>query len=387
MNLPFVKRGRKITCLIVVSSIIGLSLMSLLPWISVTETPSADETITVYHNFATMEKSDDEQIKDIVKDLGLISNCFWLVIIFGLLSFVGIIIYTSKKYSSLAQIIMLIGCATIIFSVLAVFVNWNLINNIENMEAISTPLIFKFGPIMYAHLPLIMGVISLIGAILYTVVVTSFSIKHLISSKKEKKSGKKQYDQKTRPEQFSKEEEIVIKKTPIEEKQELLEQIQTIEKPVEPEEKLLSEKTSVQEDHPEKEQLSEPEKPVIPKQSFAPEKLSDIEEAIEKPTLEEQPSKPETSSEIVQKRSQESEQPPTSLLFEKALSSAIEKRQMERDKEKVDKNLQPMKKKITAQCPQCEHKFTVEKEEDTTEIECPKCGKMVKKESLNNNDF
>lgn len=365
MNLPFVKRGRKITCLIVVSSIIGLSLISLLPWISVTETPSADETITVYHNFATMEKSDDEQIKDIVKDLGLISNCFWLVIIFDLLSFVGIIIYTSKKYSSLAQIIMLIGCATIIFSVLAVFINWNLINNIENMEAISTPFIFKFGPIMYAHLPLIMGVISLIGAILYTVVVTSFSIKHLISSKKEKKSGKKQYDQKTRPEQFSKEEEIVIKKTPIEEKQELLEQIQTIEKPVEPEEKLLSEKTSVQEDHPEKEQLSEPEKPVIPKQSFAP----------EKPTLEKQPSKPETSSEIVQKRSQESEQPPTSLLFEKALSSAIEKRQMGTDKEKLDKNLQLVKKKINVQCSQCEHKFTVEKEEDTTRIECPKCGK------------
>jgi DNA-directed RNA polymerase subunit RPC12/RpoP len=346
MNLLFVKRGRKITGLVVVSSIIGLSLMSLLPWISVTETPSADETITVYHNFATMEMSDDEQIKEIVKDLRLISNCFWLVIIFGLLSFAGIIIYTSKKYSSLAQIIMLIGCATIIFSVLAVFVNWNLINNIKNMEAISASLIFKSGPIMYAQLPLIMGVISLIGAALYAVVATSFSIKYLISSKKEKKSGKKQYDQKTKPEQFSKkEEEIVIKKTPIEEKQELLEQIQTIEKPV------------------------------TPKQSFAPEKPSDIEEILEKPILEEQPLKPETSPEIVQKQSQESEQSPTSLLFEKALSSAIEKRQMETDKKKLDKNLQLVKKKINVQCSQCKHVFTVEKEEDTTRIECPKCGK------------
>ena len=190
MNLPFVKRGRKITGLIVVSSIIGLSLISLLPWITVTETPSTDETITVYHNFATMEKSDNEQIKNIVKDLGLISNCFWLVIIFGLLSFVGMIIYTSGKYSSLAQIIMLIGCATILFSILVVFVNWNLISNIENMEAISTPLIFKSVPIMYAHLPLIMGIISLMGAILYTVVVAPFSIKYLISSKKEKNPAK-----------------------------------------------------------------------------------------------------------------------------------------------------------------------------------------------------
>lgn len=353
MNSVFVKRSRKIACLIVVSSIIGLSLMSLLPWISVTETPSAGETVTVCHNIATMEKSNDEQIKDLVKDLRLISNCFWLVIIFGLLSFAGMIIYTSKKHSSLAQIIMLIGCATIIFGVLAVFVNWNLINNIENMEAISATFISKSGPIMYAHLPLIMGVISLIGAILYTVVVTSFSINHLISPKKEKKSGKKQYDQKTKPEQFSKkEEEIIIEKTPIEEKQDLLEQIQTIEKPVEPEKKSL-EKTSVQEDHPEQEQSSEPEKPI----------------------LEEQPSKPETSSEIVQKQSQESEQPSTSLLFEKALSSAIEKRQMKTDKEKVDKNLQLVKKKINVQCPQCKHMFTVEKEEDITKIECPKCGK------------
>ena len=161
----------------------------------------------------------------------------------------------------------------------------------------------------------------------------------------------------------------------MEEKQELLEHIPTIEKPVEPEEKLLSKKTSVQEDYPEQEQPLEPEKPVTPKQSFAPEKPFDIKEALEKPTLEKQPSKPETSSEIVQKRSQESEQPLISSLFEKALSSAIEKRQMETDKEKVDKNLQPVKKEITVRCPQCKHIFNIEKGKDVTKIECPKCGK------------
>ena len=169
-----------------------------------------------------------------------------------------------------------------------------------------------------------------------------------------------------KPDQFSKkEEEIVIKKTPIEENQELLEQM----------ERLLSEKTSVQEDHPEQEQPSEPEKSVIPKQSFVPEKSSDTEEALEKPIPEKQPSKPETSSEIVQKQSQESEQLPISSSFEKALSFAIEKRQMKTDKEKLDKNLQPVKGKITARCPQCKHIFTIEKGEDVTKIECPKCGK------------
>ena len=121
MNPGFIMRARKITSLIVVSSIIGLSLVSLLPWIS-DENSSADGA--VYLNMGAIEKSNNEQIKGLANDLGLINTCFWLVIIFGLLSFVGITIYVSGKYSSLAQIIMLIGCATIIFNILIIFTSY-----------------------------------------------------------------------------------------------------------------------------------------------------------------------------------------------------------------------------------------------------------------------
>jgi len=351
MNWGSATRTRKITSLIVVSSIIGLSLMALLPWISVTEITSSGETVTVY-NIAMMEKSDDGQIGDIAKDLELISSFFWLVIIFGILSFVGIVLYVSKKHSSLAQLIMVLGCATIIFSILVVFLLWNWIKNIESMEAISVSLIGSLS-IKYAYLPLLVGVISLIGSVSYTGFATYFSIKRIIGSIKQKKSAEKQYDQKSMLKQFSKkDEQTIIKKTPIVEKQELPKQIRPIEK------------TSLHEipSEPEQEKSKELEKPVMQKQPFTPEKL----------VSEEQPLKP-VPSETVQEQPQESEELPTSPLFEKALSSAIEKRQPEIEKEETER--QPVKKKISVRCPECKNVFTIEKDEDITRIECPKCGK------------
>ncbi len=53
--------------------------------------------------------------------------------------------------------------------------------------------------------------------------------------------------------------------------------------------------------------------------------------------------------------------------------SAIEKRQPETKIEEIER--QPVKKKISVRCPQCKNIFTVEKDEDVTRIECPKCGK------------
>jgi len=65
-------------------------------------------------------------------------------------------------------------------------------------------------------------------------------------------------------------------------------------------------------------------------------------------------------------------------LFEKALSSALEKRQPEIKKEKVEQKQpeikQPENKKISVRCPECKNIFTVEKGEFETKIECPHCG-------------
>ena len=378
MNPRFAIRVRKITGLIVVSSIIGLSLIAFLPCISVTETTSSGETV---YNIATMEKSSDEQIKNITKDIKLISSFFWLVLLFSILSFIGIIIHVSGKHSSLAQLIMTIGCATTIFSILVVFLLWSWIKNIETIDAVSTTLIFRLNYLSlgYAHLPLTMGVISLIGSVSYTGVVTFYPIKSIISSIKQKKPAKKQHDQKSMPKQFSKkEEQIIIKKTSAEEEQKSPKWTRTFEKPTILE-KILLEETSVHEDHsepePEQKRPIKFEKPVSSKKLFPPEKIFNSgEETHEKLISEDKPSKPEAPSKTLQEQSSESKEPAkTSPLFEQALSSAIEKRQSGTKIEEIER--QPVKKKISVRCPQCKNIFTVEKDEDVTRIECPKCGK------------
>jgi len=66
MNIQFATRARKLLTLIVVSSIIGLTLISLLPWISVTEVTSSGETIATYDS-STMQRSTNEQIQEFDK--------------------------------------------------------------------------------------------------------------------------------------------------------------------------------------------------------------------------------------------------------------------------------------------------------------------------------
>jgi len=358
MNFDFAKRARKLSSLAVVSSIIGLTLVSLLPWVSETTTNSEGKTITIYYNIATMETSNNEQINGLAGDTRLIIDFFWLIIIFGLLSFVGTIIYVSDKHPRLAQVSLLLGCLTIIFSILVVFVNWSWIQKIGTMETISASPLFGVSniPIKYAHLPLAMGVISLIGSGLYTWLILSSSIKPFIGSKKQKEPVEKLRVQEPKTRQ-------PIQKLPVGEKQDSYRRIQT--RSFEFEKESPIEKPYAEEEYskPEQKQHLEPRKPIPTKQPFPLKKSLDIEETYG------------NSSAAEELSSRQDEPPSTSPLFEKALYSAIEKKQMEINKEKTDKKQQPAKKKISVRCPQCKYILSVEKGEGITKIKCPKCGK------------
>ena len=407
----FAKTSIKITSLIVVSSIIGLSLTSLLP-LSSEETTISGETVTVYHNLATMEKSDNGQLNSLAEKLRLINICFWLLIIFGLISSIGIILYESRRLSSLSQGVMLIGCVTIIIGILIVFLHCELIIKIGQIDSISAAFIVSGIPIMYAYLPLIAAAISSIGTVVYTGFVGSFLIKHIINSTKQKKSTKKQRGQKTmekqppKEEEYSsqektipstKEEQIVLKRTSPEvvaddthEEIEdwLMDQTQHIQKQIKSEKKIKVEPPPDQEYPPEIQHEKTQEKTETPKQPFITKKPPETKEASEKPITDEQPEQipeQETTSETIKERSSEDEEPPTSPLFEDALSSAIQKRKPgtpEKKAEEVPKEpaeteikKEESKERITVRCPECKNVFTVEKEEDVTRIECPKCGK------------
>lgn len=386
MNLGFAKRARKITSLIIVSSIIGLSLPSFLPWIS--ETKSDLEGGTQVLNIEMMKKSDNVQIKSLAEKLQLISICFWLIVIFGLLSFVGIIVYISGKFPSLGQIIMLVGCTNIVFSVLVVFLHLDMILSVGTMSGISLSFMVDFIPISYAPFPLIMGVISLIGSVWYMGIVAPFTIKHIMTLVKQKKPVETEEMESEPlaipvPPVVEKEQPVVedvptgviTEKTDAEIKQWLREQMQHEEKTTAPEEPVSAEPLVDKEEPPSVEH-EEQEIPLAPEPS-PQEKPSDaVEETSEKPAEEEQPSKSKTPSETPEEQVMEPKgEPPTSPSFEQALSSAVEKRKPELEKTKVEEERQPAAKEISIRCPECENTFSVKMGEDLSKVECPKCGK------------
>ena len=395
------KRVKKIISLIIVVGIVGLTLISLLPWISVTKpiSPNITETTyrneTTYHNIASMENSDDERINSLAGDAQLLSICFWMLIIFGLLSFIGMILRASGKYFKMAQIIMFIGCANVIFSILVVLFNLRLMQNIESVANVSqegviikvslAPLLgFSFTPIKYAHLVLITGIIALIGSVSYAGLTIFFSIKSYINRKKQ------QYDKKTMPKKFSKKiEQQPIAKSSLDKKKEIARRIQPIEKRFEPEEKTPL-KTNIRKEYyaeREREQTPESEKATNAKQPAVPfvsektleKSLERKKEIYKNPFADDRIIKPEITSETAQEKSSESDKLPTSPLFEKALSPALEKIQPETKKEKTEQKQpeqqQPLKKKISVRCSECKNVFTVEKGEFETKIECPHCGR------------
>ncbi len=381
MNQILVKRVRKITSLIIVSSIFGLCLLSLLPLISI-KSNSADNA--EYLNLDAMEKSDDEQIYNLANSLRLINTCFWIVIIIGLFSLIGIIINISEKKQSLARIIILIGCVTLIFNVLIIFYYLNLIDEIESLNNIITS--SMFGPILYAHLPIIMGIISLGGSIAYTKVVTSYYIQHILNQRKQVKPKKtKKIDKKKQEKQYSEEKKLPT----IEEKSEedeILKQIRAA--PLEPVKKTPTKKLVVLNEPPvlKNDHIREFSKTETPKPQLISEKIASNKKSPEKISVaEEKISKPEIKPKSIKEPSIEKKEPiPPSPSFEEALTAAVEKKKAEKTqiiKDDVNNELkQPYEKKhsikkLKVKCPECNNIFTINKEGDIKKIECPICGK------------
>jgi ribosomal protein S27E len=315
MKIQFAIRARKLLTLIVVSSIIGLTLISLLPWISVTEVTSSGETVAIY-DISIMQQSTNEQIQDIAGNIELTMMVFWVIIIFSIIAFVGIAILASEKHTSLAQLIMMVGCATAVFSIVVVFLQWSSINIIEGMDGISTIKIIGQLPIKYAYLPLAMGGLSLLGSILYTVSFVTFWLQRLTGSIKQHHATETQADKPKKKKLFSKKE----KKT-----KEMVKGVK--------EEPSMSPSYSGT--------PIEQAKTPVHYTGAEPKQPQPVEPPVDLSTPEEIPIQPE-------------------LIIEQSLEEKKE----------------PAKKEITVRCPQCKHTFTVEKGEGKTKIQCPKCGKV-----------
>ena len=355
------KRAERLTIWIVFLSIIGLIFMSFLPHISTAENDAVKGDL--YFNFEMMKKSDNEQISDLADHLNLINISFWALVILGLLSFIGATIHASGKFSVMGNVILMVGCVTLIFSILVIDLQFMILENIGEMNIISASAIYS--PMNYAYILLIPSFLIFICSVLYTWSTFSHSIQKFKDSKKAKKDKKEEKTTVEKP--VKKKSKTKVKEPPKKEKPALEPQID--EKRVEMEQLLIGqaqdmEKESVEEKRPEPEK----EEIITPKQPFEEEKI------IEEPDKE--PKEPHVfPSEKTKEKTEVTDEVRTSQSFEEALSSAIQKKQTEEEPEKTKEKEEPAEKEISVRCPQCKHIFTVEKDEGITKIKCPECGK------------
>ena len=231
---------RKLIILILFSSITSIILFSALPVIAETlyaDSPDFEKlsltafqkntakndgeyTITEFYTFHSMQKrsnnyakyglSENEQIKDLSDQLGLIYNCFWVVFLISLFTYIGLTLNVAQKFSSSSQLLMLTGCLIILFNFLIIFLHLRFMETVNISENISLAYITPDIHMKYFHLIMLTSSISLIGSLAYTGYVLPFIVKQKRINKKQRFDNEKIL---THPIQDNKQE--LIKKIPL----------------------------------------------------------------------------------------------------------------------------------------------------------------------------
>ncbi len=191
MSDKFFKKTGKTIFLLIVANIFALYLISSVPILF--ETISADEPefwmisppvsknavinnpdnqsmikTRVHYNFYTMQKRDDSNISKLSEDLRGINYCLWGSLIFSIVAFIGLILYSTQKYQKKALIIMSVGILVILFTILNLYLQWSFINNINYFDNVDFSAIWKQGSnLNYIYLIFFVGIISFFGSLSY----------------------------------------------------------------------------------------------------------------------------------------------------------------------------------------------------------------------------
>lgn len=315
MDKDISEKTRKITTIMITSSIIGLLLLSIFPLITVNESES------VTYNAGLIEDSKDSNVIKVQNYLNNIKLLFWLVISSGLVSLIGLTMHNFRKRKLLivGQGAMLVGSSSLIFSILLTLFHIDLILFIGNLKNISIALIGGI-PIAYIHFPFLTGVISLVGSIFYIIFFTMFSIKNLKNDFRkqeeetsEEKSKDRDVEKLKRKEKESKEEKGILKTYPRSVKEKRAEIEEWFEK-----EKLKKEKLEKGEEKNMSNNKREKEEPQVTEE--------EEKDLFSKKINNKNSSKEENASKYFEEDSDEEKISP---VLEEALSKVVEKKQKE----------------------------------------------------------
>ncbi len=189
MRNVIAKRIGKLAAWLIFFAIIGLVFTHFMTWISV-ETSVSEEN--VHYNFEMIKNSKNVEIQSLSEKLGFLDLSLWLVLIFGLLSYIGLTLFRWQKCPIVTNLIVTIsGIAVLTCSILVLYSNIVVINSINGMSNVSVSSLLNFHPIKHTYLLLIVGIILMMGTISYTLVVVPITIRSIIGPRKEEKSVKK----------------------------------------------------------------------------------------------------------------------------------------------------------------------------------------------------
>jgi hypothetical protein len=201
MNKKIFSKAKLFSWLFIVVAVIGLIFMPLLPWITSSngENTQIATEATIHEQarpYIAALKSQDllEEYTSIdmdnmdslpatiiatiglSKSLSLISMMFWLCIFFGIFIIIGLALYKlQKRYESLSHIFLLIGCLSVIPAILILVGHLQFILNISRLAAETDSANYSI-LFYYNYVPVFMGLILFICAILYTKTVLSSSL-------------------------------------------------------------------------------------------------------------------------------------------------------------------------------------------------------------------
>lgn len=387
MSFEIYNKLKGLSSWLFILAIINLFIISLIPWISITENNTKNE---LYFDSTMMERSENAQIKSIANYLSYIIDLLWFVIISSSISCLIFSVYLSEKFPRFSKIMINISHISLIINILMVYLQINLLKKITQMDNIYLASAFSF--IKFAYIPLIIGFLLLI----FSIIKSLYVILNFIKEKKFFKIGEKKIDEKHLISMPKK----IVEKKPFSEKNILDFKLDI--KPIEKGDWLKTEKEQKRSLEIEsKSELLETEDYIINKKIFENE-IEEEEKFIksqDKINLEPFP------AEKLKERSKESSEIPLSQQFEKALTSAVEKKHIEIKKQVPSETITGSKqekyketteqteiqnenkenlfsdekkeliKKINVRCPQCKFVFTFEKKESITSIKCPNCGK------------
>ncbi len=412
MEITTVKKARKNIIWILFLSILCLILISFLPWISVAENDQLKENL--YFNYEMMKGSDNAQINDLANSLMVINILFWTVIVITLISFLLITYFTLIKNTLFGWILILTSsCITFVLCVLIVYFQIIFSRLINDIDFISASMIQS--PFAYAYIQFILSLILLIFSGTFAITLVWDSIKQFKNQTKQKKKEIKKIDEEKIPdistekgiETSLKESEKIKTSLDSDKKNKIAEIDKLLEK------KELSTDKQVVDKNPPKQELDDEKQIAF---SSAKKTIEDEGKTQEKHDQESEtvikednnlmgPFPPEEKKE----KSEETDEIRLSEHFEKALSSAIEKKQSKMKLKESDEKNKKHRKKVepkqmeqeekrpvtifktekillekkgdtinkvfNVKCPECNHIFPFDIESDTQKITCPKCGK------------